>query len=338
MKKGINKRFIFICLTLSVGVFASGCSIFPKEEGEAKLTSLELSKPEYNQYTVKKGNIYKNVVIDGILVPAKQYDLSFNARAGVLKVLNVKEGDYVKKGQLLAELDGETLKNEIKMQQINLEKAKRRYDSLVAEKAGELELKAAEFDVEAEKLQLEDLQNEYSKITLVSNVDGRVVYCPKMNIGMYIELKNTVIKVAAIEKIQVQCNDYKINNFNKGAKVTIKYKGKEYTGTVASFDDEQAAASDNSSSAAQYSSMRVDIDKKLEGEDFGKTVVVTMEMEKKEDIITIPKRLVKISGNNGTVLVLENNKKIEKTIELGIDNDKDIEVIKGLKEGDILIE
>ena len=332
------KKIILFCLTLMIGIFSSGCSIFPRGEEIATLTSLELTKPENKQYIVKKGSICRNEVVDGFFVPINEYKLSFSARAGVLKELKVKEGDYVKKGQMLAELDGENLNNEIKMQQINFEKAKLRYASLVEEKANEKELKIAEIEVEEEKLQLEDLQNEYSKLTLVSNVEGIVVYCPRTNIGERAEIKSTIIKVADVGKMQIECTGDKITNFKVGMKVNIKYKEKDYTGTIASLGGEKASTDGNNATVTQYTSMRIDIDKQSDGADLGKSVVVTAEIGKKDNVIIIPKRLVKISGDKATVQVLENNKKTEKELELGLDNYIEVEVIKGLKEGDIVLE
>lgn len=338
MKKGLNKKLILLLVTLSVGISGSGCSVFPKDEELAAPTLAELAKPEYKQYTAKKGNICRAVFLDGVFVLSKQYDLSFKARSGLLKALNVKEGDLIKRGQLLAELEGNNLENEIKMQQINLEKVQLRYTSLVEEKASELELKTAALDVDAEKLQLQDLQNEYSKITLVSNIDGRVVKCAKINIGDGISMNQTLISIVDVGKMQVECTGDKIKNFKEGTKINVKYKEKDYKGTIVALDGKKTSTDNNGTTTTQYTSMKVDMDNTPEGAAFGETVGLTVEMEKKENVLIIPKKLVKIAGNKGTVLMLENNKRLEKILDLGLDSDTDIEVVNGLKEGDILLE
>jgi len=337
MKKGVYKKLILLSLTFSIGVYASGCTLFPKDEEIAAPTLVELAQPQYKQYTVKKGNICRAVYFDGVFVPINQYDLSFKARAGMLKELNVKAGDFVKKGQLLASLEGSNFENEIKMQQMNLEKAQLRFDSLVEEKASEFELKTAALDVEAEKLQLQDLRTEYSKITLVSNIDGRVVKCAKISIGDGIGMNQPLITVADVGRMQIEYTGDKIKNFKEGIKVNIKYKEKDYKGTIATLGGEKTSTN-NGAKVTEYTSMRVDIDNLPEGVTLGETVGITVEMEKKENIIVIPKKIVKISGKQGTVLVFENNKKVEKILELGVESDTEIEVVKGLNEGDILLE
>ena len=66
-------------------------------------------KIEYETYTVKKENLKRTVEATGEVTPAGRIDLAFES-TGQLKFVNVEEGDKVKKGDLLAELEDQDLK------------------------------------------------------------------------------------------------------------------------------------------------------------------------------------------------------------------------------------
>jgi multidrug efflux pump subunit AcrA (membrane-fusion protein) len=78
-------------------------------------------------YTVEKGSIVSQESVFGNVVPTKQDDLFFRASGFVSRVM-VKEGDVVKQGDLLAELQVDDLLNQLEQARIDLSVAQATLD------------------------------------------------------------------------------------------------------------------------------------------------------------------------------------------------------------------
>lgn len=98
------------------------------------------SQPEVTE-TVIRGDIEKNVLATGILKPALQVNVGAQAN-GQLKKLYVKQGDFVKRGQLLAEIDPTLQENELRKSRAELQSSLAQKDATEALlKQYQLELK-----------------------------------------------------------------------------------------------------------------------------------------------------------------------------------------------------
>ncbi|WP_199637767.1 efflux RND transporter periplasmic adaptor subunit [Serratia sp. PAMC26656] len=75
-----------------------------------------------NAVRIGRGDIEKNVLATGILKPALQVNVGAQVN-GQLKKLYVKQGDRVRQGQLLAEIDPTLQKNELRKSQAELQSA-----------------------------------------------------------------------------------------------------------------------------------------------------------------------------------------------------------------------
>jgi len=69
----------------------------------------------------------------------------------------------------------------------------------------------------------------------------------------------------------------------------------------------------------------------------GMTGDATINLQQKTNVLTVP--LEALQGNNGKTIVkvLENNQPVEKEVELGLETDTEIEILSGLKQGDLVI-
>ncbi len=141
---GAKELFVVIMVTVLSTCSFTGCSLIPKEEAVLAPPPKQPEKVVYDTMIVKKDTFEKKAECMGTLVSEKQFDLNFQNRDGYLKAIYIKTGDkvrtdhnkikpsdekddkedvYVKKGDLIAELDTDDLQNEIKMQELELKKA-----------------------------------------------------------------------------------------------------------------------------------------------------------------------------------------------------------------------
>src|SRR5512140_1330846 len=78
-------------------------------------------------FTVERGPIVSELNVAGEVVPAQQAELYFNTPGFVSRVL-VNNGDKVKKGDLLAELQLDDLSDQYQQAQIDLQVAQQNLD------------------------------------------------------------------------------------------------------------------------------------------------------------------------------------------------------------------
>lgn len=119
---------------------------------------------QINVSVVSYGNIEKNILASGTLKPSEQVSVGAQVN-GQLKKLYVKEGDIVKRGQLLAEIDPTLQQNEVNKAKAELENV------LTQKKIAELNLvqsrrelnrqKKMAKDGAAVKSELENAQTQY---------------------------------------------------------------------------------------------------------------------------------------------------------------------------------
>src|SRR5215470_6538066 len=95
-----KKRIIIPIFLLVVTVFATyyvAVTFLPKQSGAA--TVLE---------KVSRGNVRRSVVATGKVEPRTRVEIKSKA-SGIVRFIHVKEGELVKQGQILLELDRENL-------------------------------------------------------------------------------------------------------------------------------------------------------------------------------------------------------------------------------------
>ncbi|ADU97097.1 efflux transporter, RND family, MFP subunit [Thermovibrio ammonificans HB-1] len=107
--------------------------------------------------TVKKGEVRKEIEATGIIKPQVGAEIKVGARiSGTVVKENVKVGDFVKKGDLIAVIDNRELKEALKRARANLEEIKRSYPERIARQkflveSAKTQLKQAEAKLKAEE-------------------------------------------------------------------------------------------------------------------------------------------------------------------------------------------
>ena len=122
-------------MALLLIVFTAVGFIYFKSKKEVKIVPAET-------VTVKRGEVRRVIDATGIIKPQVGAEIKVGARiSGTVIKENVKVGDYVKKGDLIAVIDNRELKEELKKAKARLEEVKRTYPEKI--KAQELRLRSA---------------------------------------------------------------------------------------------------------------------------------------------------------------------------------------------------
>jgi len=150
--------FVF-CLSLP------GCYFFPREEPVLAPPLIKPDRVTYNVVEAVRGEIENSIRGSGYFVAEIQENLFFKFRGGRLKNIYVRLGDFVNKGDLVAELETDDLEMQIKQQEILVEKARLSYERCKIESppGDDYNIKMAEMELESAMLQLEYLETELEK-------------------------------------------------------------------------------------------------------------------------------------------------------------------------------
>jgi len=155
---GLNKpRWRTIIALLLIGLWVAGvasCKLASSNPGQ--------KEKEEELYTVVRGSIAQSVVASGRLRPSSSVDVYAKA-SGVVEKLYADAGDYVRKGDVLAELDRAQLKARLERSEAAYAAAEARL-AMVRRGPGPLQIAQAEEAVEKAEISYRDAQTLLERV------------------------------------------------------------------------------------------------------------------------------------------------------------------------------
>ena len=145
----------------------------------------------------------------------------------------------------------------------------------------------------------------------------------------------TLATIADPAKMQVvyQGNEQEINKLKLGMPVEISYSNKSYTGKVAM--TKENSPKEDADKFKQ--NVVISFDKMPESVKIGATASVSIVLAKKDNTLIVPKTAVKEYSGSCSVSVLDNGRKRDVPVQIGIKGDTIYEVVSGLTEGQEVI-
>ncbi len=138
-----------IGLILLIVIVGTGFFLLNKRK-EGKLIPVKVVK-------AKRGEVKKVIDATGIIKPQVGAEIKVGARiSGTVVKENVKVGDFVKKGDLIAVIDNRELREELKKAKANLEEIRENYPKRIKEQELKVEASLAELKAAEEKLKAEE--------------------------------------------------------------------------------------------------------------------------------------------------------------------------------------
>jgi len=302
---------------------------------------------------VKKGDIISTVIASGELRAKSQVDISAET-IGRIKKIYFSEGDYVKKGVLLIELDDVNADANRRLAEARLNQAEQDFNR--GKQLFEKELISQEnfekihLACETAKAQYDQAMDAYRKTKIYAPISGKVM---KINVEegetavmgtmnypgtvlMTIADLSTMIAVVRIDETDVpQVKLSQPTDVTADALPDSTYPG-EVTKIglmpiMSQLTTEKVTDFEVEIEMSEFSSLlRPGMNVKAE--------IVTSE---RSDVLTVPiqavgKRQIKDKIAE-TIFVVQNNKALLKEIALGASSDTDTEIISGIAEGDTII-
>ena len=147
VKKVLSKKKLILSVVVLLIVSAKAYSFFFQQDDiDVNARQLELS-------VVRKGNLFETIEVLGKSKLIDEQKLRFNL-TGRVTAVNFADGDSVKKGDIIAELDKSDIENDIKQAEISLQNAEMDLKKLI-EGDSTLEIKRAENSLASTKTNLD---------------------------------------------------------------------------------------------------------------------------------------------------------------------------------------
>ena len=260
---------------------------------------------------------------------------------GDVTAVNVKAGDIVSRGQVLMEINTEQVesaKNNMDSAQVNLSQAQSNLNRMqILYGSGDLSdqeyeqyqnnLKSAELQYESAKLQYEK-QVEYS--TISAPIAGRV---ESVDVDVYDRVNQSaqlcVIAGEGQNSITFYVTQRMMQNLKTGDELEISKNGTTYTGNITEI-----------SNMVDASTGLFKVKGDMTGSDeiaIGSTVKIELVTERAENAMLVPVDAIYYSGGNAYVYLYEDGKAKMTSVEVGIYDSKNAQILSGLNADDMVV-
>ena len=311
-----------------------GIAFLDENEKLTLVSNYEIKEKVFNSYMEAQANLKtrKNVLI----LPEFQ---------GTLEKIFVYEGQYVKKGKLLAEINDSGLKEQLEQLTIqanfakeNFERTERLWNNNIG---SEIQFLKSKTDFESSQKMVEQMKDRLAKTKIYAPFDGEVDEIISNQGSNLIPGVSQILRLVNLDKIYAEASvsEKYISFIEEGTEaiVQVPLLGKEIKSQII-----QTGNFINPSNRTFRVEVPVEnIDKKIKQNLDAK---IKINIYSKEDAVVIPLRIVRedASGKNFVYVMNQDVKEgvyiTSKTfISLGNKNNTDVEVTEGLKIGDMLV-
>ncbi|RKP57386.1 efflux RND transporter periplasmic adaptor subunit [Cohnella endophytica] len=330
-KKGLAGLLLAAtCLSL-----ATGCSLLPQEEGAEKLPAIKPPKiSQKPEYPVKRGTLEIKASGSGKLMSEKEENLFFKQDNRRIVDVRVKTGDKVKKGQVLAVLDTGDTEKQISRKEIELEKAELDMKSALRDVSADSDIliRKQQLDYKLLKEDLADLRSELQNSKLLAPYGGTIVSFTA-EVGDIAKAYDKIGQLADMDSlvvaVQFASADLEIIAPGMEALVSVNTAG-DHAGKVRRLPISTARTGDDSLDSYAL----IDLKKLPANVQHGTPLSASVIVERRENALSIPvAALRKQNGRNYVLVSNADGSKGEVDVEIGVQTTTDVEIIKGLEEG-----
>ncbi len=311
-----------------------GISFLDENEKLTLVSNYEIKEKVFNSYMEAQANLKtrKNILI----LPEFQ---------GTLEQIFVNEGQNVKKGKLLAEINDSGLKEQLEQLTIqanfakeNFERTERLWENNIG---SEIQFLKSKTDFESSQKMVEQMKDRLAKTKIYAPFDGEVDEIISNQGSNLIPGVSQILRLVNLDKIYAEASvsEKYISFIEEGTEaiVQVPLLGKEIKSQII-----QTGNFINPSNRTFRVEVPVEnIDNKIKQNLDAK---IKINIYSKKDAVVIPLRIVRedASGRNFVYVMNQDVKEgvyiTAKTfISLGNKNNTDVEVTEGLKIGDMLV-
>ena len=320
-------------LRLDLNDINNGIMLLDENEQIQIISKFNVIEKEFTTYVELQANLKsrKNVVI-------------LSEFQGALKNLFVREGQLVKKGELLAEINDSGLKEQLDQMLIqanytkdNFDRVKRLWEKNIG---SEMQFLKAKSDFETNNKMVEQIRDQLSKTKIYAPFDGEIDEIIS-NLGSNLVPGSPILRVVNLDIIyaEAQVPEKYVSSIELGteALVSIPLLNKEVTSKIV-----------QSGNFINPNNRTFRVEAPVENKDkrIKQNLNARIKIKNYSNIkaLVVPLRVIRedASGRPFIYKLVETDKKdilltVKIFVETGANNDEEIEITKGLSIGDIIV-
>ena len=340
-KNGIRLSFKTVCCTISILCLAvASCTNQPQtgpSDIETPVSVRELKPSSISRLINTSGTAQATFSVELNSEMSGIYTLQKNPRTG----RPFKLGDEVKKGQLIIRLEDKEYENNIR-----IESRKLSLEIAQGEQVKQLELlekggvtlnqvKNTEVTITNARYDLSNANLSLEKMNIIAPFDGVIVSLPHYSEEARVASNQPMVGIMNYTRLFMEINlpESAIEFVQVNQPVFITHYTLPYD-TLQGVISELSPAISSETRTFKGKLLIDNTDLKLRPGMFVKADVV---VDKAEDAIVIPKDVVLTSRNRRYVYIVDRNIALMRTVETGIEDEDNIQIISGLLENDNLI-
>lgn len=276
------------------------------------------------EYTVKKGPLIETVDVSGQVVADESYEVK-SLVSGIVKEVYVEEGNKVKAGDVLVELEDENY-------QLNYLKALQNYELAKAE--------GSELLIKQRGLELEIASRDLERTKIRSPIDGVVVSVGVVKEGESVGSSRVMAQIVNVDSVHVEgaADEVDYGKLEVGQRAVITFENLSNMKTIGTLSYVSSVA--RTSGGLTVFPIKVDIQKRpgMEKVVPGLSCDISVMIVNKTDVITVPVNAIYRDPKGGYVVKVRSGEEIEeRSVEVGYVGDFVAEITSGLEEGEIVI-
>lgn len=290
-----------------------------------------------NVITVMEQEASNALLKTGTLIPNREADI-MAVSGGKLTGVHFELGSHVSQGAVIAQVDNQGLQLSLAAAQLAKNKADKdltRYQTLLSgEATTEVTFQDIKLNAENAANQMEQIQKQMSDNKIKAPINGQVVSKLKEG-GEYVSPGAVLGHIVDVSRLKatvlVSENDAYTLKVGQNVKVTTDiYPGKSFNGKI-TFISNQGDATHNYPVEIALDNPK---DAPLKA---GTFAYVDFNRLSSQPMLMIPRSALLKSIQDPQVYIVENNKAVIRKITIGRDFGDNIEVLSGLKSGDVVI-
>lgn len=357
----MKRKFLNLFFILCTATFLlTGCT--DKEEAPSVIVDSEEDVVSFNLIPVSYEDVVLTANIDCTYVQTESQEVSFNATGKYVDKVYVKEGDYVKKGDVLCELSSDALERSIEQLEYQIERNEIQlsyYDTYETLDIQDQWVNQMRFGtpVDNVKESVENIQNNYERQRVLLNdslefdrkelankkkelkasrlyatMDGKVYKLKKGLEGSTSKADEVLMTIVDDSTCLFAVKDVSYRNlFSEGTPVDMKIYYSTASGDYLLVPYEMENWTDSLLFSVYTGPDNAVIDVGVMGE-------ISIVMETKSNVLSVPKETVHMIEDKAFVYTLnEDNIREIRYVEIGLYGDERVEIISGLSEGEKVV-
>ncbi len=257
---------------------------------------------------------------------------------GEIRNILVEEGDEIKKGQVLARLDGDRLRLELNESEARLRKLQRDYErnldlkgtGLISE--GEFEKIKFEMAALQASFNLAKLELDYTQIR--APIEG-VIAERYIKLGNTVNVGDPVFRVTSLEPLVAYLHvpEREYRNIDSGQLVQIEIDALQGEPIIASVSRVSPIV-DPATGTFKVTVEITDEERRIKPGMFGRISIV---YDKHENALQLPRSALVEDSGQTSVFVVEDNVAIKKIVQTGYSDRGMVEIVAGLEDGENVV-